>query len=463
MELRVSMKMKPGRNDPCPCGSGLKYKKCCLIIERDLKNAERSLIEKVREFTDHPRFDEEVNEAFNVFWSDVEPSPEEVVWFIDWFTHDYRLRSGFTPIELFYHEKAEELSANEREILRKWLDTYLSVYEVHRVDEGIGVLVRDLLMGGEFFVHDVNTSKAVSKWDILVARIHPDKGQNRFSGAGKIYGQNMTKKLLDYLKDEWRAYRRDFPDESKKDFLKERGYVFNFFAQTLEDEALRGIRLSTVEGDEMIFCDAVFDVTDFEEAVKGLRGHEDFHREDAEEIRYGWVEMGESANFTAERARLNGAPPPVKSLGTRILGRITLSRDELTLECTSRERLEEGKKLLTQRLGDAIVHRGDAFRGVEEALEGAMETHGGEEELPQEVVERAMKDYLEAYYAEWINMPIPALNGLTPVEASRTAEGRRKLEELLKGMENLEERKKKVSGYGYDVSKIRKALNLRER
>ncbi len=22
--------MKPGRNDPCPCGSGRKYKHCCL-------------------------------------------------------------------------------------------------------------------------------------------------------------------------------------------------------------------------------------------------------------------------------------------------------------------------------------------------------------------------------------------------------------------------------------------------
>jgi preprotein translocase subunit SecA len=22
-------KKKPGRNDPCPCGSGKKYKKCC--------------------------------------------------------------------------------------------------------------------------------------------------------------------------------------------------------------------------------------------------------------------------------------------------------------------------------------------------------------------------------------------------------------------------------------------------
>jgi len=24
---------KPGRNDPCPCGSGKKYKKCCALKE----------------------------------------------------------------------------------------------------------------------------------------------------------------------------------------------------------------------------------------------------------------------------------------------------------------------------------------------------------------------------------------------------------------------------------------------
>ena len=27
---RVPARIKIGRNDPCPCGSGLKYKKCCL-------------------------------------------------------------------------------------------------------------------------------------------------------------------------------------------------------------------------------------------------------------------------------------------------------------------------------------------------------------------------------------------------------------------------------------------------
>lgn len=42
-----------GRNDPCPCGSGLKYKKCCLgkagsqILAAAEKNKEASLREKI--------------------------------------------------------------------------------------------------------------------------------------------------------------------------------------------------------------------------------------------------------------------------------------------------------------------------------------------------------------------------------------------------------------------------------
>jgi SEC-C motif len=28
---------KPGRNDPCPCGSGKKYKKCCELKEKHRK------------------------------------------------------------------------------------------------------------------------------------------------------------------------------------------------------------------------------------------------------------------------------------------------------------------------------------------------------------------------------------------------------------------------------------------
>jgi preprotein translocase subunit SecA len=35
-ELKNSNKLKVGRNDPCYCGSGKKYKKCCLDKDNKL-------------------------------------------------------------------------------------------------------------------------------------------------------------------------------------------------------------------------------------------------------------------------------------------------------------------------------------------------------------------------------------------------------------------------------------------
>lgn len=35
---------KPGRNDPCPCGSGKKYKKCCWSKEQAKKGFEAKVV-----------------------------------------------------------------------------------------------------------------------------------------------------------------------------------------------------------------------------------------------------------------------------------------------------------------------------------------------------------------------------------------------------------------------------------
>ena len=45
---------KPGRNDPCPCGSGNKYKKCCLakeeaVVREQLAKAEARRAERAAE------------------------------------------------------------------------------------------------------------------------------------------------------------------------------------------------------------------------------------------------------------------------------------------------------------------------------------------------------------------------------------------------------------------------------
>jgi hypothetical protein len=35
--LAIRRRREPGRNDPCPCGSGKKWKKCCLLRRREIE------------------------------------------------------------------------------------------------------------------------------------------------------------------------------------------------------------------------------------------------------------------------------------------------------------------------------------------------------------------------------------------------------------------------------------------
>ncbi len=52
------------------------------------------------------------------------------------------------------------------------------------------------------------------------------------------------------------------------------------------------------------------------------------------------------------------------------------------------------------------------------------------------------------------------LNGRTPRECSKTTEGKAKLGELLKIIENAEERRMRSGEPSYDVSKLREMLEV---
>jgi len=42
---------KISRNDPCPCGSGKKYKKCCALLEQERQKKKRMGSKKFQPFT----------------------------------------------------------------------------------------------------------------------------------------------------------------------------------------------------------------------------------------------------------------------------------------------------------------------------------------------------------------------------------------------------------------------------
>ena len=109
---------KPGRNDPCYCGSGKKYKQCHLredqAKERELReqvNAARFLRLELPRFARDERFVEDFNQALPLYWNGYyeaknagEMSQFEALRFLDWFVFDYTLASGQRILDIYLEE-----------------------------------------------------------------------------------------------------------------------------------------------------------------------------------------------------------------------------------------------------------------------------------------------------------------------------------------------------------------------
>lgn len=57
---------RPGRNEPCPCGSGRKYKQCCLPKDEALDAAARKVQAEIAAATEMPADGAEGTEAATV-------------------------------------------------------------------------------------------------------------------------------------------------------------------------------------------------------------------------------------------------------------------------------------------------------------------------------------------------------------------------------------------------------------
>lgn len=128
---------KPGRNDPCYCGSGKKYKQCHMVADLAAENEQRAWNDAARdlrlgifEFADDERFDGEAGPAAERYWNGLYAadtlhlmSPSEAERFLDWFAFDYTLPSSDERIvDIYGRENEAKLSTHQRELLVKWAD-----------------------------------------------------------------------------------------------------------------------------------------------------------------------------------------------------------------------------------------------------------------------------------------------------------------------------------------------------
>jgi hypothetical protein len=179
--------------------------------------------------------------------------------------------------------------------------------------------------------------------------------------------------------------------------------------------------------------------------------------------------------FTASESRKPGATPPAKVLRFFWLhkegmkgplknapGILFLKRDSLVAQCSSAKRAETLRAILEKMFGAIITYRTTIHKSVEKRVEKANPSEGSPDSFEGGVIgrETALRPF-----DNWIDEKIAAIGNITPREAVKTPEGKRRLIDLLKDFENQNERALRRGLKGPDanffpVEKVRNELGL---
>ena len=217
--------MKTGRNEPCPCGSGKKYKHCCrtgeaaTTAEPDVIAAQRKAHEWLQARFGKTKRDEIVGEYFD--FVDQFPFPEDgdesidgedgyddapidrflrgfsdgdhytlATGLNDWALHETGYeRHGETArgIDWVLRARDAHLSATQHAFPQATAASHLHVYEVTGVEDERGLHLRDVLKPDEptRFVHEVSATQGLRCGDFIGTRVIEHEG--RFELGGVIH------------------------------------------------------------------------------------------------------------------------------------------------------------------------------------------------------------------------------------------------------------------------------------
>jgi len=414
--------MTTGRNDPCPCGSGKKYKKCCLSSTYVQKGKEDSIREKlVQELLEFfkKNYEDSLDDAYPEFWEDEENEK--------------------TLIDL-YMERNRKLLSDEHRVLTMMKNSIISLYEVQEVFPEKGLLLKDLMLGGEYDVKEKAATENLNKWDIFATRLLHIDGAYIMSGSVYPYYIKRKEEILEDLHAEYADYLLDYPEAALDDFLKENSWLFNFYWYDIIQHPVP-LNLATTTGEPFLVSKAIFEIKDKSVAMNSLKKIKGLEQDEDDFV---WLDK------------------PSKEGSATVLGNIEVKGSKLILSCNAKKRLEKGKKLILKNIPDALIHKADTFQDPMEAMKSLKDKplEKPEDEIPKEVRQQIYQQFMQKHYERWITDKIPALDGRTPEQAVKTEEGRTKVIELLKSFENGEEHKKRKGEPFYDLSWMWDRLGL---
>ncbi len=476
---------KTGRNDRCPCGSGKKYKHCCLGVDADtdqvwrrLRIAEGKFVDGALTWASRELGPEILRSAWSDFSLDEQggdlpvDDPEFGSGFMPYFAFNWRAARRDPrewprrpPALELLRIRPQDFDAFDARFAAEACGCYPSFHQVVAVEPGKAIEVRDLLRGVTARVRERKASHTVAPGGILFARLLSMDGVSIFIGSGSLLlPPDEHLKILD-LRDGLAGVGSSFTAEmlEKREievrdlYLGIRDAILNPRLPEIRNTDREPLQLTTLRFDLRCSPQEAFD------SLKALA--------------HGAADAGLLADAELDAdGRLRKAQFSWSRKGNRIhaewdnttLGSITIEGSVLSVFVNSEKRARKVKKEVEKRLGERACFRAAVVENHEKMLEDARsrpetarERRAREENerlnaLPE--VREQLRSMAAKHWQGWFETRLPALRGLTPREAARRPDGRERLEALLRSFEWSS--RNRDDPFLPDVARMRRELGL---
>lgn len=450
---------KTARNAPCPCGSGRKYKQCCLLEEERLAKQARddSRVGELISNWSVEQFGDELAQAFEEFHPDSHRIGErDFALLLTWFNSDRELPGGGTPIARYLARP--DLGPSEREIGARIAAAQFGLHRVKSVVPGHSLELEDVLTGSLIPVISQTVSREVVRWDVVLCRVMKGGPAATLWGPVLVYAPDEEAELLAELERLAAAYglSRD-PVGLAEVFRLASRELLRF----VPPSRLAEPSYYTAEGDPIVSARATWSLLDPDDAFMVLDAPPELL----------WVGesddgTGECFQLTGDRKELLERRPPLPpnalffessyaGLPDRIAtGTFVLAGCELRFDAISEERLDHAIALVDSRLaGNARLLDREVASFDLEPPERRQALGPAEDDVLAPV-------YLEQYLRRWLDEPLERLEGATPRAAAGIPKLRDDLELLLRAIENRAEHARRAGAAWPDVAWLWDELDL---
>jgi len=486
--MRSAQQEKIGRNDRCPCGSGKKYKHCCLSTQtaavetpwkrqRDASDRITTDLLKIlgRDFRD------DLFEIWADFNQDDAPHPldkypdEEMIFspytIFDWDPEEPVRRNGKPKAGLilrtYLARAAGRLSELELLILDQAISRPVSFYEVVHCVPGQSAVLRDILIGEETEVEEHNATRAMRSGSLVYGQIWilPEVATLGRLAPSALPPQRKT----DVVKLRVKLNRKIAKQNralNASDLIRYREEIRTVYLN-IRDAMHIPPKLCNTDGDPIVFHTIQFRIGSAQVAFDALAPLAKFVAK---------KDLLDSAELNGDGS-LRSVEIPWSKKGNKIheswdntiLGNLKISGQSLTVEVNSTNRAKKICMEIEKRLGMHAVHENTRTRTPEEMLQESKRdkiarppvkrTEAPELALDPELT-RLVEAHMQGYVEGWVHQKIPALGGRTPLQAVNDPDGREMVEALLLGWESHWEDPGPPGFARPDINAARKLLNL---